>query len=330
MSTFYYLSKTFSLTILTLSFVLFIVLTPNRLDASLLAQRAPILFVHGYGLSSSSFDTMANDLIARGYPEEYIGKIDLSPNDGANIPAAENQIAPFVESYLNQVNQYLATSHPELSPKQKVDIVSHSMGSLSARWYAARIRPDRVDKWISLAGANHGSSRSYFSKLTTGGDHDLYPAYAASEAESYIQYQLNGAPYIADVDETPYGIGEDSVGVARMSPDATRRILYVTVSATQDVWINPDESVQLDGTGGVDIPISSELPVNLLSVGNYQMTNGIGHDPMLSDPETIQLVSEILAASTETAVPLPPSFGFLIVGFTITLIVRHKSKRQAS
>jgi len=273
---------------------------------------------------------MADYLIAQGYPEQYIGRIDLNPNDGANIPAAENEIAPFVESFLSQVNQYLATNFPEVAPKQKVDIVSHSMGSLSSRWYAARVRPDRVDKWVSLAGANHGTSDPYFSKLTTGGDQDLYPAFAASEAESYIQYQLNGAPYIDDVDETPYGIGTDSVGVARIAPDDTRSILYVTISATNDKWIDPDESVQLDGTGGVDIPISNDLPVTELSDGNYQMTNGVGHDPMLSDPDTIQLVSDILAVPTLTTVPVPPSLGFLMVGFTITLIARHRSKRKVS
>ncbi|CAB5079080.1 hypothetical protein D3OALGA1CA_740 [Olavius algarvensis associated proteobacterium Delta 3] len=36
---------------------------------------------------------MANELITLGYPQEYIAKIDLSPSNGANIPAAENQIA---------------------------------------------------------------------------------------------------------------------------------------------------------------------------------------------------------------------------------------------
>ncbi|CAB5079081.1 hypothetical protein D3OALGA1CA_741 [Olavius algarvensis associated proteobacterium Delta 3] len=65
-------------------------------------------------------------------------------------------------------------------------------------------------------------------------------------------------------------------------------------------------------------------------VNNYLMTNGVGHDPMLSDPETIQLVSEILATSTETQVPVPPSLRFLIVGFTITLIVRNREKRTIS
>lgn len=257
--------------------------------------RIPVFFVHGHGMESTSFNTMLTYLEQQtGYPPQLLRTIDLVPNNGANIDAAEDQIQPAIEQFLIDVNSYLSDNHPGVPTKSQVDIISHSMGGLSSRWYAARNRPDRVRKWISLAGANHGSSVSAFADESTPGEEDMYPAFAVNETESYIQYQLNGAPG-PDIDETPYGLGTDTAEVAVIAPDSTRSILYITIAATpDDSWIEPDSSVQLDGAGGVPVTIPPSLPAIVVSEGNFQMTNDIGHDPMLSDPDTIELVSIVL------------------------------------
>jgi len=52
--------------------------------------KTPIFFVHGYGLSASSWNTMISSLIDAEYPPEYLEAIQLVPDDGANIPAAED------------------------------------------------------------------------------------------------------------------------------------------------------------------------------------------------------------------------------------------------
>jgi pimeloyl-ACP methyl ester carboxylesterase len=257
--------------------------------------KTPIFFVHGYGLSASSWNTMISSLTDAGYPPEYLEAIQLVPDDGANIPAAEDQIALAIEAFLDSINTFLAANYPNIPLKTKVDLVSHSMGSLSSRWYAARVRPDRVHKWISLAGANHGTN-DLCGRPSEGAD-DSCPAYAKNEQESYIQYQLNGAPYVADVDETPFGIGDDSSGVTVLPPDQTRRILYVTIRTSPDIWIDPEDSVILDGAGGVEISIPADLPATMTSEGNFLMTNGVGHDAMLSDPDTVRLVRIILSVS---------------------------------
>jgi len=261
-------------------------------------SRTPVFIVHGYGMDSSYFTTMRSYLEQQaGYPPELIRIIDLVPSTGSNISAAETQIQPAVEQFLEDVNDYIGANVPGIPSKTKVDLVSHSMGGLSTRWYAARVRPDRVRIWASLAGANHGTSEDYFADRTDDGSLDLYPAFATNETLSYIQYQLNGAPLAADTDESPYGLGSDTPGVSVVPPDAdaTRSILYVTIAATpDDIWIDPDESAQIDGAGGVVLDIPGDLPVIELSDGNYEMTHGIGHDPMLNDTQTIRLLQLVL------------------------------------
>lgn len=260
--------------------------------------RTPVFFVHGFELSSSSFNYLIGYLEQEGYPPDLLRAIDLVPDDGSNITAAEEQIAPGIEQFLVDVNQYLAENKPALSPKTRVDLVSHSMGGLSTRWYAARVPggAERVRAWISLAGANHGSSVDDLSGESSPGEQEMYPAFA-DEAGSLVQYVLNGDPEADDVDETPYGLGVDSAGVAAVPPDETRSILYATIAATPpDRWIQPDESVQVDGAGGVPVTLPGDLAAIELSDGNYQMTNGIGHDPMLSDQDTMRLVLILMEA----------------------------------
>lgn len=257
--------------------------------------KIPVFLVHGHGMSSSNWGKMTDYLQGSGYPSQYLRAIKLAPNDGANIPAAENQIAPAVEKFLKEVNAFLSKNHPQIPLKTKVDLVSHSMGGLSSRWYAARIRPDRVRNWISLAGANHGTDDLCpWIGRDNGGADDCCPAFAKNEQESTIQYQLNGAPHVADIDETPYGIGKDSPDVDTVSPDDKKRIFYVTIRTINDKWISPDESVILDGAGGMKIIIPGDLPATETPPGNIRMENGVGHDPMLSDPDTMRLVKIIL------------------------------------
>jgi pimeloyl-ACP methyl ester carboxylesterase len=257
--------------------------------------KTPVFFVHGYGSGNWGWEPLIDHLVNSGYPPEYLKALYLDPSDGANIPAAEDQIAPAVEDFLEDVNEFLDTNYPQIPLKTEVDIVSHSMGGLSSRWYAARVRPDRVRSWVSLAGANHGTDALCpWAGVDNGGAGDCCPAFAANELESYIQYQLNGAPYVADVDETPYGVGADSSGVVTVFPDEQNRILYVTIRTPDDVWISPDDSVILDGTGGMNIPIPGDLPATETSPGNIRMDSGVGHDQMLEDPDTMRLVGIIL------------------------------------
>jgi len=77
----------------------------------------------------------------------------------------------------------------------------------------------------------------------------MYPAFAASELESFIQFQLNGSAG-PDVDESPYGLGSDRRRVTAVPPDAARSIYYATIAADgDDIWIDPDYNPACSWTG---------------------------------------------------------------------------------
>jgi len=57
---------------------------------------------------------MITELINSGYPPEYLEAIQLVPNNGPNIPAAEEQIAPAIETFLDSINTFLAANYPEI------------------------------------------------------------------------------------------------------------------------------------------------------------------------------------------------------------------------
>lgn len=255
--------------------------------------KTPIFFVHGHGCYASFWNPMISYLTKSGYPPQYLKAVSLSPKDGSNINAAKEQIAPAVKEFLESINEYIKKEHPEIQAKTKVDMISHSMGALSSRWYAARIRPERLRVWLSLAGANHGSDPCCES--SGQGADDMCPAFAKTSEESLIQYVLNGAPHVADIDETPYGIGKDSPGVVRVMPDEIRQIAYFTIRVDSDKAIKPEESAILDGTGGIDITIPAKVRAKETSPGNILMIESLHHDGMLKDKNVMQLVKIILA-----------------------------------
>jgi len=57
----------------------------------------PVLFVHGHGMDSSTWQHMIAHLISHGYPPEYLETVDIVPNRMANLRAATTVIVPAVE-----------------------------------------------------------------------------------------------------------------------------------------------------------------------------------------------------------------------------------------
>jgi len=255
-------------------------------------NNTPVIFIHGHGCGVKYWDTFIKYLIRSGYPENYLMKIQLKPNDGSNIEAAEKQIAPAVEHFLDSINNKLRDSYNNVGLKRKVDIISHSMGALSARWYAAKIRPERVRIWISLAGANHGTSASC--GYEDPGSDDMCPAFAKSLKESYVQFQLNGMPNFPDIDETPYGIGKDKVGVKSFPPGNLRKILYITVRIKADEIIMPETSALLDGCGGINLKVPDNINATETSPGNFLVSEKINHDGIVTNKKIILFVEKVL------------------------------------
>ncbi len=137
---------------------------------------------------------MIEHLVEQGYPREYLHAVDIRPKNASNIRAASDVIAPAVESLLQRAGA-AATAHGLQTSPAVVDIVSHSMGAASSRWYAAKISPDRVRVWISIAGANHGSDKLV--GYSDPGIREIAPAFASLGARKRVpdstQWDPNGS-----------------------------------------------------------------------------------------------------------------------------------------
>jgi pimeloyl-ACP methyl ester carboxylesterase len=265
-------------------------------------DRDPVFFVHGHGLGSSDWQSLVNTLVAHGYPPEFLRAIDLVPNTGGNRAAAETQIAPAIETFLADVNAFLEASGYAGAPKRRVDLVAHSMGAVSTRYYAAVVAPQRVDTWIALGGANHGTDALCpFVGFDEGGAAELCPAYSTDPADS-VQLTLNGPPG-GGVDETPFGLGVDAADVADIAPDDERRIFYATIRTEDDQWIVPGNSALVDGAGGRPVALPDGFPAVETAPGNFLMTDGVTHDSLPGDWWVQQLVVLLLDAADPPPAP---------------------------
>ncbi len=255
-------------------------------------SRTPVLFVHGHGLSSADWRPLIAHLAATGYPREYLHAVDIVPNTMANVRAATTVIEPAAAQLLARARAAARSAGHKGGAPPRLDIVSHSMGVVSSRWYAAKLHPELVRTWISLAGSNHGTNTLCWFKDEAA--REMCPAFATSAEKNAVQVALNGPP-AAPSDETPYGLGSDRPGAPRIPPDRTRNILYLTVRIEPDSWITPERSAVLDGAGGVPFAVPAGVPVEESSSGNFLFRARVDHCSLLNHPDLIRLVAAMLA-----------------------------------
>src|SRR6185295_5551777 len=109
----------------------------------------PILFVHGWNASSSTWTTMVGRFKNDQWTANELVNWSYNYRQSNTVTAA--QIAAKIDSILAATG---AT---------KVDIITHSMGALSARYYIRNLGGDgKVDALITLGGANHGTNTALF------------------------------------------------------------------------------------------------------------------------------------------------------------------------
>ncbi len=161
----------------------------------------PILFVHGYSGAKENFCTMVAVFRSDGWSDNELYGYDYSVVNSFATDAAEIR---------SQVDAILARTGAT-----KVDIIAHSAGSVSSRYYIKNLGGDsKVDAWVSLAGPNHGTDDANNCSFTPCVELRLGSAFLAA---------LNSG------DETP--------GFVR----------YATWWSPCDETINPDNSVLLAG-----------------------------------------------------------------------------------
>jgi len=163
--------------------------------------RDPIVFVHGWSSSGSTWNTMASRFRADGWTTAQT--VQWSYNTSQSNATTAQQLSTLVD----QVRASTGSA--------TVDLVSHSMGGLSTRYYVKNLGGGaKVDDFVSLAGPNHGTNTAFFCFQTSC--REMWPG------SSFLNNLNSG-------DETP------------STPT------YGTWWSPCDEVINPDSSVLLSG-----------------------------------------------------------------------------------
>ncbi|MFC7260801.1 esterase/lipase family protein [Streptomyces lutosisoli] len=182
------------------------------------ATHNPVVFVHGLSSSSSSWDDWIADFEADGYSssELFAWSYDWSQS---NVTTAQ-QLATEVKSVLAQTGA------------SKVDLVVHSMGALSARYYLKNLGgTSYVDDFVSSAGVNHGTTVASWCKW-------LYTSCAEMYTGSSFLTSLNSG------DETPGSVS------------------YASYWSNCDDALTPDTTAILSGATNVEVGCISHTDMN--------------------------------------------------------------------
>lgn len=174
---------------------------------ALLAQGAaasahdPILFVHGWSENESLWTTMIGNFEREGWTREELYNWRYRTSQ-SNVT-----IAGLVESKVAEIRRRTGAT--------KVDLITHSMGGLSTRYYIKnRAGIETVDDWVSLGGPNHGTTTANFCLET-----------------SCVEMRI-GSTFLNELNA-----GDETPGTVN----------YGTWWSSCDEIINPDESVLLSG-----------------------------------------------------------------------------------
>jgi triacylglycerol lipase len=165
------------------------------------AGHDPIVFVHGFWGADWNWTIMRDRFEDDGWSADELFAMDYSTGQ-SNVTTA-NQLAQFIDEVRSR------TGH------SKVDVVTHSMGGLSSRYYIKFLGGgSKIDDLVSLGGPNHGTYTAYVCWTTSCGE---------MRPESAFLNQLNAG------DETPGAVN------------------YATVWSSCDEIVNPDTSALLAG-----------------------------------------------------------------------------------
>jgi triacylglycerol lipase len=140
----------------------------------------PILFVHGWNGSPSNWDRIVQRFTADGWRDHELHAWSY------NSALSNAEIA---EQLKRKVGEVLATTGAK-----RVDIVSHSMGGLSSRYYVKFLAgQEKLDAWVSIAGPNHGSRLAAYCSTTScvemrPGSDFLLRLNAADETPGAVRY----------------------------------------------------------------------------------------------------------------------------------------------
>jgi triacylglycerol lipase len=182
------------------------------------ATHNPIVFVHGLSSSASSWDDWVADFKADGYTASELDAWSYSWSQ-SNVTTAQ-QLATEVQRVRTATGA------------AKVDLVVHSMGALSARYYLKNLGGTAyVDDFVSTAGVNHGTSTASWCAW-------LYTSCSEMYTGSSFLSSLNSG------DETPGSVS------------------YASYWSNCDDALTPDTTAILSGATNVEVGCVSHTDMN--------------------------------------------------------------------
>ena len=177
------------------------------------ARREPVILVHGWAGSAGDMSAMRDAFTAAGYPAYTV-----------DLPGQNNLVnAQVIADLVDRVRAQTGAA--------RVDLVGHSMGGLSARWYLKRLGGvDKVRTYVSMGTSHYG----------------YLPACLLGEQDGGQMCPFN--PFLWDLDA-----GDDTPG----------EVAYTTIRSTKDAA----DVTRLDGgacfheIAGVEHPDEPRSPV---------------------------------------------------------------------
>ncbi|MFJ4788347.1 esterase/lipase family protein [Streptomyces sp. NPDC088794] len=182
------------------------------------ATHNPVVFVHGLSGSASGWDDWVADFKADGYSA---AELDAWSYDwGQSNATSAQQLATEIRNVLARTGA------------SKVDLVAHSMGVLSTRYYLKNLGGTAyVDDFVSVAGTNHGTSVASLCAW-------LYTSCKEMQTGSAYVTALNSG------DETPGSVS------------------YASYWSDCDSAVVPNSSALLSGATNVDVGCISHTDTN--------------------------------------------------------------------
>jgi pimeloyl-ACP methyl ester carboxylesterase len=153
--------------------------------------RTPVVFVHGWNADETLWNTAVEQFHDAGYTT---GDITVLYYDSSK---AANEVAALLAAEVDHLRAYTGQA--------QVDIVSHSYGSMVTR-YCIELGgcAGKVDHWMSLAGADNGTSVAGFCAFFSASCADMsgqtstiadlqaaWPQIAAQGVEVEVQWSVN-------------------------------------------------------------------------------------------------------------------------------------------
>jgi len=182
------------------------------------ATHNPVVFVHGLSSSASTWDDWRGYFQADGYSssELYAPSYDWARSN-----------ATTAQQLRTEIQNVLARTGAS-----KVDLVVHSMGALSSRYYLKNLGgTSYVDDFVSTAGTNHGTTVAGWCRWLYTSCAEMYPG------SSFLTALNSG-------DETPGSVS------------------YASYWSNCDDALTPDTTAILNGATNVEVGCVSHTDMN--------------------------------------------------------------------